>query len=211
MNSPLAANARTRAVAGVLTGAVVAAIVFAGAAAPAWAHAVIIASTPAVDETLTELPDAFSVTANETLLNLGDQGVFALQIRDADGRYYGDGCVKVVDATMSATPALGASGDYTMIWQVISADGHPVSGEVPFSWDAPDGFVAAPSYANAPTCGQDPASQPSDSPSSTPPPDGSSIALWIGIGIAVLGALIAVLIAVAAAIRGRRSPEDPAT
>ncbi|MEO5535323.1 MAG: copper resistance CopC family protein [Pseudolysinimonas sp.] len=205
---------RTRTVATVftttmLTGAVAAVMLFTGAAAPAWAHSVIIASTPTADETLTALPDTFSVTANETLLNLGDQGVFALQIRDAAGRYYGDGCVKVVDATMSATPALGASGTYTVLWQVISADGHPVSGEIPFSWEAPVGFTPAPNYASAPACGEDPASEPSVAPSTStaPPRDGSSPALWIGIGVAIFGALIAVFIGIAAA-RTRREPPD---
>lgn len=123
------------------------------AAAPAAAHSVLADSVPAEGETLTELPEAFSVTANESLLDLGGQGVFLLQIRDAAGAYYGDGCVEIVDATMSAEPVIGASGDYTMVWQIVSADGHPVSGEISFSWEAPAGFQPAEGSAEPAACG----------------------------------------------------------
>src|SRR5690606_3472111 len=80
------------------------------AVTPASAHNVLVASTPSAGESLGELPDEFSVTTNEPMLALeGSQG-FALQVRDEAGFYCGDGCVEVVDATMSAVAApLGAS------------------------------------------------------------------------------------------------------
>lgn len=151
-----------------LTGAAVLII-----AAPVQAHSYLVASTPDEGETLTALPDEFSVTANETLLDLqaggtGSQGAFALQIRDADGGYYGDGCVTVTDATMSADAVLGESGAYTMLWQVVSADGHPVSGEIPFTWSAPDGFDAGLAHDAAPVCGEDPAALPTPNETAEP-------------------------------------------
>jgi methionine-rich copper-binding protein CopC len=163
-------------------------------AAPAWAHSAIVASTPEDGETLTELPEAFSVTANETLLELGGQGVFQLQIRDADGRYYGDGCISVVDATMSADPVLGESGDYEMLWQVVSADGHPVSGEIPFSWEAPAGFTPATAHATVPVCGEDPDATPTPTPLA---PD-QAASPW-ALPITLAAALVAVLVATRAA------------
>jgi copper resistance protein C len=163
-------------------------------AAPAQAHSYLVASTPAEGETLTELPDAFSITANETLLDLGSQGAFGLQIRDADGNYYGDGCVSVVDATMSADAALGDSGAYTMVWQVVSADGHPVSGEIPFTWEAPGGFEAATAHDSAPVCGEDPAA----SPTPAPVDPGSETSPWVLPLTIVLGAA-AVLLALRSA------------
>ena len=158
-------------------------------AAPAWAHSAIVASTPEEGETLTELPEAFSVTANETLLDLGGQGVFQLQIRDADGGYYGDGCVEIVDAVMSAEPAIGESGDYTMLWQVVSADGHPVSGEIPFSWEAPADFEPAAAHHDVPVCGEDPDAAPTPL---APPQEASPWALPVTLGAALLAALVAV-------------------
>lgn len=142
---------RTPFAAGLLATLTGVAVLFAAAAA--WAHSVLADSTPAEGETLTALPEAFSVTANEPLLDLGGQGVFLLQVRDAAGDYYGDGCVEMVDATMSAEPALGASGDYTMVWQIVSADGHPVSGEISFSWDAPADFEPDEGVAEPLVCG----------------------------------------------------------
>jgi methionine-rich copper-binding protein CopC len=188
---------RTARATAALRGAVIAtltgvAVLF--AATPAGAHSVLADSTPEEGQTLTELPEAFSVTANEALLDLGGQGVFQLQIRDAEGAYYGDGCVEVVDATMSATPALGASGDYTMIWQVVSADGHPVSGEVHFSWDAPGDFEPSDGVAEPPVCGG--AVETEDDP------EGGWIALGVALALAVAGIAAAVIVA---ATRRRRS------
>jgi methionine-rich copper-binding protein CopC len=192
---------RTARTTAALRGAVIAtlagvAVLF--AAAPAGAHSVLADSTPEEGEVLTELPAAFSVTANEPLLDLGGQGVFLLQIRDAGGAYYGDGCVEVVDATMSATPALGASGDYTMIWQVVSADGHPVSGEVRFRWDAPADFEPSDGFAEPPVCGGigDDVTDTSSSPTRL------EVALGILIALAVAGVAAAVIVA---ATRRRRA------
>jgi methionine-rich copper-binding protein CopC len=170
-----------------------------GAAAPAWAHDAIVDSTPAEGETLTALPDAFSVTASEPLPDLGGQGVFGLQIRDAAGGYYGDGCVDIVDATMSTDPALGASGEYTMLWQIVSADGHPVSGEIAFTWEAPADFVPAVAAAEAPSCGQDLSDDVTDVYTS---PTRGELMLGVLIALAVAGITAAILVAV---IRRKRA------
>lgn len=168
-------------------------------ATPALAHDDVIDTTPAAGETLTELPAAFSVTTNETLLDLqsdgtGTQGAFGLQIRDADGGYYGDGCVSVVDATMSADAVIGDSGEYTMLWQVVSADGHPVSGEIPFTWDAPDGFEPASAHGAAPVCGEDPVA----SPTSAPADSGNATSPWV-IPLTVVFGGLALLLALRSA------------
>jgi methionine-rich copper-binding protein CopC len=169
-------------------------------AAPATAHSELADSTPAQGETLTELPEAFSVTANEPVLDLGEQGVFALQIRDAAGGYYGDGCVTIVDATMSAEPVLGESGAYTMLWQIVSADGHPVSGEIAFEWQAPTGFEPAPAAGEAPRCGGDLTGDVTDVESS---PSRGGLALGILIAVAVVLAGVAAAVIVAATRRRR--------
>lgn len=113
-------------------------------ATPASAHDELIDSTPAAGETLTALPEQFAIKMNEDLLDLDDKGSgFGLLVRDADGLYYGDGCVTVDGPTMSAEAVLGEPGEYTLIWQVVSSDGHPTSDEFTFEW-APEGdFDAA--------------------------------------------------------------------
>ena len=110
-------------------------------AAPAAADAALASSTPVAGATLTALPDAFSVTMNEDLLDLEGEGSgFGLLVRDAAGLYYGDGCVAVDGPTMSAEPVIGEPGEYTMIWQVVSGDGHATSDKFTFTWAPEGGF-----------------------------------------------------------------------
>lgn len=118
----------------------------------AQAHSVLVASTPASGATLAELPAEFSVTMNEALLSAAGDAAFALRVHGADGLYYGDGCLTIVDATMSTDAAIGPAGDYTLEWQVVSADGHPVGGEVPFSWT---GEASTSGSSTPPACGAD--------------------------------------------------------
>ena len=189
-------------------GAIVAVVPVLGLAAPAQAHNYLVSSTPAAGETLSELPEEFSITTNEALLDLGGEGAgFALEVIDADGLYYGDGCVAVSDASMSSVAAIGDAGEYTVLWQVVSADGHPVSGEYAFTWDPTDASVASTGSAAAPVCG----TEPDDSATASPPEDtdGSAAAvadadlgdvIWIG------GAIVAVVLAIGVTlfVTGRR-------
>src|SRR5690554_811572 len=162
-----------------------------GVAAPASAHNYLVESTPTEGETLTQLPEQFIITTNDDLLNLGaDAGGFALQVQDADGLYYGDGCVVVDGPSMTAGVALGAPGAYLLTWQVVSIDGHTVSGEIPFAW-APDDITESSTGSEAaPVCGetaQEPEPSPTGEPEETtaPPataeeePGDSNDLLWI--------------------------------
>jgi methionine-rich copper-binding protein CopC len=165
-------------------------------AGPASAHNQIVSSTPSSGQTLTELPSEFRIVTNEALLDIGGQGRgFAFEIRDAAGRFFETGCVTIADATMSTPAELGAPGAYTVIYQLVSADGHTVSGEIPFTW-APSGSVTASTGTALPaTC---PGSTvKAQAPSSGTGSDGTRNTtvplvdvLWIG------GALLAVALAV---------------
>lgn len=129
--------------------------------APASAHNYLVDSNPVDGGTITELPESFSVTTNEALLDLGSDGAgFAIEVIDADGEYYGDGCVTVDGATMSAGSSLGQAGDYRMLWQLVSADGHTVSGELGFTWEPGADAVLSEGSATPPDCGGTGASAP---------------------------------------------------
>jgi methionine-rich copper-binding protein CopC len=174
-----------------------------GVAAPASAHNYLVESTPAEGETLTALPEQFIITTNDELLNLGgDAGGFALQVQDADGLFYGDGCVVVDGPSMTAAAALGSAGDYLLTWQVVSIDGHTVSGQIPFAWAPTDSSEESEGSVTAPVCGEtveDGAPEPEPTPGAdeqaAPPttaeeqPGDSTDLLWIG------GAIAAVVIA----------------
>lgn len=197
-----------------------------GFAGPAQAHDVLVSSTPASNDVLTALPAAFSVTMNEALV---DQGTgtgagtnFDIQIKDAAGRFYGDGCISLVDATMSMPANLGAAGDYTMNWQLVSSDGHVVSsapgsfGPITFTWQPPADATFSNGSATAPVCGEatedpDPemttqAEDSAETPSATATAvaeapdsdntgsDNTGTLLWLG------GAALAVIVAIGATL-----------
>jgi copper resistance protein C len=169
--------------------AIVAVLVTAG---PAQAHNYVVASTPEAGSTLTELPAEFSVTTNEALLDLGGTGSgFGIDVIDADGLYYGDGCVTVDGATLSTTAAIGAPGEYTLVYQVVSADGHTVSDEFTFEWAPTGEYEASTGSATQGDCdGLYARDGGSDAGETTASSIDVGTVLWIG------GALLAVGIAV---------------
>lgn len=120
------------------------------------AHAAVIDSTVENGETLTEAPASFSVTMNEEILQVaGVETANVLYLQDANGNYYGDGCVTVEGATASIESALGEPGEYTFSYTVVSSDTHPVSDTFNFTWDPSGDFQPAEGQAEAPTCGDD--------------------------------------------------------
>lgn len=192
---------------------------------PAWsasAHSAVVDSTPAEDAILTTLPETFSLTANEDLLDVtGEASGFALQIVDAAGLHYEQEC-PVVDGTDLATrAAIGEAGEYEVRYQFVSADGHAVSGVIPFEW-APDGEFELTVGTEASLCGDAPSETDIES---TPPPgavnDGAdaeeggaepitpiadtSNPLFWAVGILAILAVIATIIAVI--VKTRRNSE----
>lgn len=175
------------------------------------AHNVVIDSSPKEGQVLNQLPDSFFVTTNEPMFELDGSNGFAIQIRDADGRYYGDGCVTVSGSTLSAVPALGDPGEYTMLYQAVSEDGHTIDGEIGFTW-TPLGTVGkvSPALDAPPVCGESPAptpvaTVPAEDPGEAvgdPAPSGIELptVLWIAGGLVAVGVLIAIAILIA----GRR-------
>lgn len=104
------------------------------------AHASVTGTTPEDGATLTEQPGTISVTMNEEIIEVpGGEGTNALQLTDDAGLHYGDGCVTVDGDTISLDAELGDAGRYTLAYQVVSSDGHPVSGEVDFTFEPADG------------------------------------------------------------------------
>jgi len=124
------------------------------AALPASAHGELVDSNPTDGQTLTTLPAQFSVTANADLLDLvGDGTGFGIQITDAAGAFYGDGCLTVAGSTVSTPASLGTAGTYLMVWQFVSGDGHTVSDTLTFTWAPEASFVPSAGVATAPVCG----------------------------------------------------------
>ncbi|MEO6532498.1 MAG: copper resistance CopC family protein [Pseudolysinimonas sp.] len=178
---------------------------------PAYAHNQIVSSTPSPNETLTALPGQFEIDTNNPLLDIGGTGRgFAFEIQDAAGRFYETGCVSIVDDSMFTAARLGPAGAYSITYQLVSADGHTVSGRIPFTWAPADAAVVSKGVATPPGCNG--AKGPAKPDASGNGSDGSRDStvpladiLWIGgIIIAVALAVIVTLLLVT-----RRRPDSP--
>ena len=55
-------------------------------------------------------------------------------VRGPDGRYYETGCATVSDRVVTTPVGLGPAGKYTVTWRIVSADGHPVSDSISFTY-----------------------------------------------------------------------------
>ncbi|WP_181408461.1 copper resistance CopC family protein [Schumannella sp. 10F1B-5-1] len=178
-----------------LAGAVV------GAASPASAHNRVVATVPTADSTVTAVPENFSITTDLNMLDLqgGGRG-FAIEVDGPDGWSYCPAEPEIVDNVMTVPAVLGPGGGYTLTWQLVSADGHTVSGDFPFTWQPPADFTAPkPGADGNPACSGGeataaPSSAASDGADDTATGSDESTVplgdvLWIG------GAILAVLIA----------------
>ena len=137
---------------------------------PASAHSAVTSTFPAADAPAT-LVDSVSLTANEELLNLGDSGNgFVFSITDSAGHFYGDGCVTVDGPTAAMPVALGAPGNYTVAYRIVSGDGHPLEGSWVFSYAPEAGSPVGDAYLELPVCGEDPVPVVTAEPTQDPEP-----------------------------------------
>ena len=216
-----------------LFGALVVAGSVLGLAAPALAHNYEISSVPENGAVVTTLPKEFSITTNDVLLNLGGKGRgFAMEVRGPDGLYYGDGCVEVKGPSILTNAAVGGPGTYTIRWQLISTDGHGLSGTQKFTWQPATDTTASQSASASPDASASP-SAPVSTGSATPPDchgtqSGSASAapdlsgppdarnsevplndvLWIGGAIVLVG--LAGVVTLLVVTRGKKKGSRPA-
>jgi methionine-rich copper-binding protein CopC len=108
---------------------------------PAMAHSVLVSSDPAKDSSIASAPPAVTLVFNEPL----DRGFTELAVLGPDGTSHWEGGPPAITGEKLSAPlrALGAAGVYTVKYRVVSADGHPVSGSVPFTLITAGSGVAA--------------------------------------------------------------------
>jgi methionine-rich copper-binding protein CopC len=138
-----------------------------GLAGPAVAHNVLIASDPAEGAVLQQAPTVISLTFDQPVQDFQP----VVTVLGADGQRYESGTPTVDSTVVTQTvTTLSASGPYSIAYRVVSADGHPVQGEVRFE------LVAAPSSASVPASSATSSTASSSAVSSAPVSSASSSA-----------------------------------
>lgn len=156
---------------------------------PAAGHSVIIDSSPKAGEEIQSAPDFFSITANEDLADITGVGEgFALKVVYVPtGADVATGQL-IIDGSTLSTPGVPlASGAYLMQYQVVSADGHPISGEIPFTVAGDSTQPEAEPGTEIPAANPTPISAPAEPP---------TWPIWLAGSLAAVLIVIGVIIAI---------------
>lgn len=113
-----------------VAGLAVAVVAMLASAAPASAHDKLISSDPAADQRLAEAPSAVTLTFSADVLDMGA----AVVVSDGDGTDWVSAAPAVDGPTVTAAvdPGMPEAG-YEIRWRVVSSDGHPITGVIPFT------------------------------------------------------------------------------
>lgn len=170
-------------------------------AAPALAHSELVGSTPADGDVVDVAPAELVLEFNETIQELGTEVV----VTGPDGASAADGDL-AVDGELVTQPLLdGGAGTYTVVWRAVSADGHPISGELAYEVTAAEETTEETTEAEETaeeTTAEDTGAEGSSEPAATTADaadeadDGSSSVLPVVAGIAVLAAVVVAVVLV---------------
>lgn len=162
-----------------------AAIIGVGSALPASAHDVLTGSNPADGSTVSTAPAAITLTFDQPVQNYQP----VLTVTGPNGNRFSSGAPTVAgDVVSIAMTGDGPAGNYSAAWRVVSADGHPVSGQINYTLTA---AAAGTATGSAPPAGEAAHGSPGSGGST-----GLGGWLWIGIGVAVvlvIGAVVLIL------------------
>lgn len=116
-------------------GAVLAAVAILATAAPATAHDQLLESDPGDGEHLDAAPSSVTMTFSGELLVLDESTAGAVVlVVDAEGEDWATGEVEVRGRNVTAALRTDMpDGGYQVRWQVVSEDGHPIAGVIPFA------------------------------------------------------------------------------
>lgn len=143
--------------------------------APAQAHDSLESSNPADGSTVSAMPAKIELTFDHTPIAINS----IVRVEDATGTDQADGPVQIVDNQVSQPVKPGApEGKYTLVWRVVSSDGHPIEGTFTFTAGGPN---TAPAAAVA--------TPPAAASSGLP---GQLVVVGIVAGVLVIGLLVAV-------------------
>jgi LPXTG-motif cell wall-anchored protein len=104
-------------------------------ALPAHAHTSLEFSSPSDSQSIEFMPAGLSASFDEDLIEIEGEVVNTLELESADGTKYVLSAATITGPTVSANAGNGEypAGEYLLKYRVVSADGHPVTGEIRFS------------------------------------------------------------------------------
>lgn len=184
-------RARLRAVSPFLAAVTLAAAAVPLFAAPAFAHAELISSSPEDGATLTKAPAQVVLTFGEPILSEGA----GIVVTGPDGNRYDQSDTLQVgqtEASIELKPATTA-GKYSVEYRIVAEDGHVGDGTLTYTLKGQQSSsTPAPSEVSAAPASSDAAND-----------DGGSSTPWI-LGLGAIGIVLVVALVVAFA-RGRRA------
>ena len=178
------------------------------APAPAMAHDVLTGSSPEDGDTLDTVPEEIVLSFNNPPMESAEAS--AIVVTGPDGEEYQDGAL-VFDGTDVSVPLLPIveSGDYTLAFQVVSSDGHPIQDSLEFTVSEEAAAAAAPEETEEPAGDEAPAAEggeeaadPSPAASTEADEGGPSMAALVVVGVVALAGIGAVVL-VAVRLRNR--------
>ncbi|WP_052710632.1 copper resistance CopC family protein [Pseudofrankia sp. DC12] len=188
-----------------LAGVGLALVALVAIAAPASAHTRLLSSTPADGSTVPVAPDQIQLTFAQHLLGLG---AVAVEGPGGSNAAVGDAVLDGAIVTQRLADHRPA-GVYRLSYRIVSADGHPVTGQVTFTATGDVGSGSSPTAAAASATIPPAAGAPAGGGTTLPGTGatsegkgGSSAGLVVGIAVGV-GVLVVVSGAVIA-LRARR-------
>lgn len=124
-SAPLLVAVRTA-----LAGLALALVAVLAVASPAAAHDELVGSSPEAGADLGAAPEDVTLTYSAAIMTEGA----TVAVFDATGRDWADGD-PVIDTNTLTMPLAGdlPSAGYVVEWRVVSSDGHPISGTIPFT------------------------------------------------------------------------------
>ncbi|MCM3696209.1 copper resistance CopC family protein [Microbacterium oleivorans] len=96
---------------------------------PAAAHDELVGSSPAVGADLAEAPAEITLTYSAAIMTEGA----TVAVFDASGRDWAEGAPAIDTNTLTLPVAGLPAAGYVVEWRVVSSDGHPISGTIPFT------------------------------------------------------------------------------
>jgi methionine-rich copper-binding protein CopC len=110
----------------------VACLALLGLATPASAHNNLVSSTPAENATVQDTPTRIELVFDKPVQK--GEGLNTVTVTGPDDTGWKTGDVDISGNKATASlDELGPAGKYQVKYRVVSADGHPVSGDVPFT------------------------------------------------------------------------------